>query len=407
MRLVTADGRELWLAYGMNVHPGGDLASTAEAIRSTVLSLKERLGVRGPFGLAVRWSDAGLGRGAEAARASLRELLQAHDLHVFSGNAFVMGTFHGRPLKEEVYRPTWADPARRRYTLDFARTLVALAGGLVREISLSTSPCSWKGWEGGPGERRRCAAELAACARELRRLAEAQPEDRRVHVRLGLEPEPGCTLETTEEVLAFFAQDLAACLEPGDRPYLGVCYDVCHQAVEWEDAEEALRAIVGAGLPVVKLQASCALELPDAADPAGREALARFDESVYLHQVGARDADGTRHMAPDLGPVLEDATWQRHGPWRSHFHVPVFRREVAGGLRTTQEDLRRALLHVAREPVTHHLEIETYTWDVLPEAERRAGSGFDLVDALEREMRWVLDVLASAGVRPRDVEGAR
>jgi sugar phosphate isomerase/epimerase len=402
VRLTTADGRTLWLAYGMNVHPGGDRAALEAAIHATVLPLRERLGVTGPFGLAVRWSAAGVAvmqRQPQAVR-HLAAVLGAHGLHVFSGNAFVHGDFHGRPLKAEVYQPGWSDVPRAAYTLGFAQILAQLPSAAER-ISLSTLPLGWKGWGDDGAFEGACARSLVSVAKGLHHIA--RETDR--HITLGLEPEPGCTLETTAELRAFFAGPLHAALDaaPEARAHLGICYDVCHQAVEWEDVEANLADLRADGVPIAKLQASCALELPDPTDAAGRAALARFDEPVYLHQVGARDADGALHIAEDLGPVLDDSAWQARGPWRSHFHVPVFRHEVAGGLRTTQPDLERALRFAARNDVTDHLEIETYTWDVLPEAERAAGSGTDLVEALAREYEWVLAVFAEEGVRP---EGA-
>ncbi|MDJ0522383.1 MAG: metabolite traffic protein EboE, partial [Planctomycetota bacterium] len=356
MRLTTADGRTLWLAYGMNVHPGGDAAATEQAIHDTVLPLRERLGISGPFGLAVRWSAAGvmaLQRQPQSAQR-LAAVLAAHDLHVFSGNAFVHGDFHGRPLKAEVYEPGWAELPRAAYTQGFAQLLARLPSAAER-ISLSTSPLGWKGWNQDAGQVAACARALVGVARGLARTA----QDGGRHVTLSLEPEPGCTLETTEELRAFFGGPLAHALggAPEARAHLGVCYDVCHQAVEWEDAAANLEALRQDGIPVGKVQASCALELPDPTDADARAALARFDEPVYLHQVGTRDAEGGLHVADDLGDVLDDPAWHARGPWRSHFHVPVFRREVAGGLRTTQPDLESALRYVASHDVTDHVEI--------------------------------------------------
>jgi sugar phosphate isomerase/epimerase len=385
----------------MNVHPGGTGATTREAIRSTVLPLRERLGCRGPFGLAVRWSAAGVDalHDDPDEAALLRDLLREHDLHVFTGNAFVHGTFHGRPLKEAVYRPAWDDPERLRYTLRFAEVLASLAAPGA-ELSLSTAPLSWKAEAGGAAHLATCACALEDAARGLRALHERTG----VAVRLALEPEPGCTLETTPELAAFFEGPLGdlRAREDGSASFLGACYDVCHQAVQWEDAVEALEMLSAAGVPVFKVQASCALELPEACDAAGRAAIARFDEPVYLHQVGARDAAGVVHRARDLGEALADpgGAWRALSPWRSHFHVPVFREAATPPLRTTQRELEGALRHVARRAVTAHVEIETYTWDALPAAERRAGSGFDLVEALAREYEWVLGTLAAEGTRP-------
>lgn len=399
MRLKTADGRSLWLAYGMNVHPGGCAETTRAAIHSTVLPLRERLGVKGPFGLAVRWSASGVEQLLAEPKelASLRALLAEEGLCIFSGNAFVPGDFHGKPLKASVYEPAWSDPARTRYTLGFAKILASLARPGIR-ISLSTSPCGWRAWGGGDAAMDACAGELARCAAGLARLH----EETGVHVDLAIEPEPRCYIETTQELLDFFSGPLERALagSPHARAHLGVCYDVCHQAVVHEDIEAGLASLAEAGIGMGKLQASCALEAPDPRDPAARQALARFDEPVYLHQVGARDAAGDLLMAEDLGAVLADVEgrWREAAPWRVHFHVPVFRAEVVGSLRTTQPELAKALRWVARHDVTRHLEIETYTWDVLPEAEHEAGSGVDLTAALACEYEWVLGILGTEGV---------
>ncbi len=407
MLLQTPTGSTIQLAYGMNVHPGGDARATIDAIQSTVLPLKKRLGVRGAFGLAVRWSAKGVA-GLAPDRpifGELVDLLKSSRLAIFTGNAFVHGEFHGEPLKDEVYRPDWTDARRLEYTLAFAEVLARLARAVRPKkavtLSLSTSPLSWKGWSGDDRGHARSAEQLVACGRGLAEIK----REYGVRIILGLEPEPGCSLETTEEVRRFFAGPLAHALRasPNAAPYLGVCYDVCHQAVQWEDGAESLQRLADDEIALAKVQASCALELPDAGDAAGRDALAAFNEPVYLHQTSARDAAGTVHMASDLGDVLDDATWHAHGAWRSHFHVPVFRREATGPLRTTQPDLEACLAQLATNPNpawTGHLEIETYTWDVLPEAERAAGSGSDLVDALEQEYRWVLEVLAAHGVTP-------
>lgn len=400
MRLRTPDGERLWLGYGMNVHPGGAAGETLEAISSTVQPLRARLGVDGPFGIAVRWSAWGVEQlqADVGLRTRLAHRLRDAGLVPFTGNAFVYGGFHGEPLKEEVYRPPWSDPARTAYTLAFAEVLA----GLNEEgaaVTLSTAPCSWRGWGGGDAEAEACAAQLAACARGLRDLGDRTG----VTIRLGIEPEPRCTLETSAELRAFFAGPLAQALgdDEAARAQLGICYDVCHQAVVHEDIPSALDALAADGIEVVKLQASCALQLDDPADESARAALAHFDEPVYLHQVVARDGKGGIHLATDLRDALRDETgaWVARRPWRIHFHVPVFRAEAVPPLQTTRPDLERALRRTVQAGATRHIEIETYTWDVLPEAERTAGSGFDLVDALAREYAFVLSVLESEGVR--------
>jgi hypothetical protein len=402
MRLVTASGADLWLAYCMNVHPGGTVQSFEEAVRTTVQPLKARLGAKGPFGVGLRFTGDTVSRLRTDPRylALLQEVLRAHRLVPFTANGFVVGAFHGEAVKENVYAPAWTTSERVRYTVESALVLAALASaGDV--VSLSTAPGSWRAWGQGPEVDDACARQIAYVARRLAGIE----EETGVSIRLGLEPEPGCTIQTVEEAVAFFAGPLARALGDDERPrrHVGVCFDVCHLAVVHEDVGAALDRLAAAGVPVAKVQASSALELPDPSSLEGREALRAFDEPVYLHQVGAKDRAGRLHVAPDLPEVLADPdAWVPRAPWRVHFHVPVFRDAGAGPLRTTRAALDVALERVASGRVTPHLEIETYTFDVLPAAERRAGSGFDLVDALEREYRFVLGRLGEAGAKPAD-----
>ncbi len=406
MRLRTATGEDLWLAYGMNVHPGGNVETFEAALVQTVWPLRERLGVDGPFGLALRFDGDGVRELHEddERRKLLRDLLAGGDFVPFTGNAFVVGDFHGPGTKAEVYRPTWREAARLEYTVAFAEVMSSLAGP-GRLVSLSTSPLSFRRFREEEGFEDAAARMLAAAARRLVALEEATG----TRVMLGLEPEPLCTLETTDEAIAFFLGPLRKALgrDVRARERLGVCWDVCHQAVEGEDPAAALESLVLARIPVVKVQASCALEVPDPSDPAARAALARFDEPRWLHQTIARRADGTLRRAADLPEALsgpDAAAWAAVGsPWRVHFHVPVHREALVPPLRTTRPALEAALVKVARGGITSHLEIETYTWEGLP-PEERAG---DLVESLAREYEWVLSILAREGTVPAPEEDAR
>jgi sugar phosphate isomerase/epimerase len=400
MRLTCPDGSALWLAYGMNVHPGGAPETLERALGETVLPLKRRLGARGPFGVALRLDAEGVEvlERDERRLHALRALLAEHDLVPFTANGFVLGRFHGAGVKERVYAPTWREAAREDYTVRLAGVLAYLRGP-GELVSISTAPGSWRAWEPDLDRSRRDAAvRLVRTARRLRELEHRTG----TRVILGLEPEPGCTLETTDDALAFFAGPLAAALgtDLSARRHLGVCLDTCHQAVMFEEPAEALERLLSAGVPVVKVQASAALVLPDASDSDGRAALAAFHEATWLHQTTVRSAAGRVALLPDLPLALAEraAPWSAPGAWRTHFHVPVFRATSVPPLLTTQPELDRALARLARGGVTQHLEVETYTWEGLPEVERRAGSGFDLVEALARELEHVLGVLARHGV---------
>jgi sugar phosphate isomerase/epimerase len=397
MRLETPSGRPLWLAYGMNVHEGGTAKALERAIETTVLPLRRRLAPDEPFGIALRLHADGVRAllGDEERLADLRARLRDLRLVPFTGNAFVAGDFHAPGTKALVYRPTWAEEAREAYTVAFAEAMVALLGPGA-QASLSTMPLSFRGFDDPQDLAERAAGRLASCARRLRSLEETSG----TRVVLAIEPEPGCTLESVDDVVRFFRGPLRRALrgEASAARHVGVCYDVCHQAVQGEDPREGLSLLRSEGIAVAKVQASCALEVPDPSDLGQRQALARFSEPRWLHQVVGGAAD-PRLRAPDLPEALGGADaprWARAAPWRVHFHVPVHRESLEGGLRTTRASLDAALAVVAPGAAGPHVEIETYTWEGLSERDR---SGDSLVDSLEREYRYVLDRLAAAGVR--------
>ena len=215
-------------------------------------------------------------------------------------------------------------------------------------------------------------------------------------VHLDLEPEPDCLLEDAAETASFFEEHLLRRAEPheaaGVLRHLRVCWDACHAAVEYERAADAVRRFDALGIAVGKLQISSALKAP-LGDPAARRALAQrlrpFAEGTYLHQVVERRLDGSLHRHADLGEALERIDEPMAAEWRIHFHVPVFAAEC-GGLSTTQAELRDTLDLLQQRPFCTHLEIETYTWEVLPPALR-----LDLPRSLKREYDWVLAALAS------------
>ena len=400
MQLRHSDGSTIWLGYAMNVHAGGDASTFEQALDDVVAPLRERLGVTGPFGLATRFDADGIR--ALATDTALRERLGARlrdaELVPFSGNAFVLGRFHGQPLKDAVYAPPWGHPDRTSYTLMYAAVLAAW-NDTDSVLSLSTAPGSWRGWREPADAVDARAAALVTCAAGLQ-LLEARTG---VRVRLGLEPEPRCSIETIDELVAFFDGPLDHALQGAAalRTYLGVCYDACHQAVMHEEAAEALARLAAADIDIVKFQASSALEVVEP-DEAARAALGAFDEPIYLHQVAAPDADGRVHVAQDLGGVLADRSglWAQRRPWRIHYHVPIFRAAAVPPLGTTQSELRIGLAAALGARQVRHVEIETYTFDVLPASERDAGSGDDLVTALVREYETALEIAATAGFTP-------
>ncbi len=101
-------------------------------------------------------------------------------------------------------------------------------------------------------------------------------------------------------------------------------------------------------------------------------------------------ADGSLHHYNDLGNALPSIQKKEAKEWRIHFHVPIFVDDY-NQIRSTQSDIVDALRILQKQPYSTHLEIETYTWGVLPEGLKQ-----DLGSSIYREYEWVLSVLEEA-----------
>jgi sugar phosphate isomerase/epimerase len=322
---------------------------------------------------------------------AVRDALAGAGLELVTVNAFPATSFHAPVVKDAVYRPAWTEPERFAYTCAVARAVAGIAPP-GSDVPVSTLPLGFP--KLAMPDQLRAAALLFATVLELHRLRELTGTT----IRLALEPEPCCAIETVAEAIEFFGvavrpfvHHLTAAglsLSEADeavRRHLGVCLDLCHAAVEHEDPVTSLARLRAAGVPVFKVQVSAAVEVPDPSDPDQRAALARFAEPRWLHQVGA---PGER-VALDLPQALGDASLRAAKPWRVHFHVPLHLAEV-GGLPTTRPDVERFLRHAATMDDPPVLELETYTWSVVP------GATDDLAANVAAEIAWVRGVLGES-----------
>ncbi|MBY8847586.1 metabolite traffic protein EboE [Saccharothrix longispora] len=368
------------LSYCTNVHPAEDLRGVLAQLDRYAVPVRDRVG--GELGLGL-WLSAPVAKAlAEdpARRAGLRTALDARGLVVRTLNAFPHGGFHDEVVKHAVYHPDWTTTARLDYTLDCATVLADLVpeGGAG---SISTLPLAWRHpWS--EADHARALDVLAEAAAGLRALADGTGRT----IRLAVEPEPGCVVDTVADAVRVLAGRV-------DPDHVGICLDTCHLAVSFADPAAAVRSIADAGLRVVKVQASAALELTDPADAPA--VLGPFAEPRYLHQVRAL-VDGRVHRADDLPEAF--AELPTGGPWRVHFHVPLhaeppapLRAEPPAPLRATTDVLREAVAAVREVGHDPDVEVETYTWSVLPDAGER-GTGdlaeWDLVEGIAAELRW-------------------
>jgi len=373
------------LTYCTNIHPGERWDEVRANLARHVVAVKARIAPHERFGVGLRLSArAAAELAAPDALEELRGFLAAHDLYVFTINGFPHGTFHGTRVKEDVYRPDWLEDDRLAYSDRLAELLAALLPAGVAG-SVSTVPGCFRARAGGDAPAR-------MAARIVRHVEHLIALERRTGatIALALEPEPCCFLETVAEAIDFWTGPLTTAAHQRGidaatlRRHLGLCLDACHAAVEYEDLDGALAALRAARMPVAKVQLSAGLRVAPV-DAAARDALVPFAEATYLHQVVARRGDAlVRHV--DLPDALVDAA--PADEWRIHFHVPIFRAEL-GRFAGTQPFLEALLAAHRRAPIAPHLEVETYTWDVLP-AEHR---GEPVDDAIARELAWVLERL--------------
>jgi hypothetical protein len=393
------------LTYSTLVHPGDTWAEMRDSVAKHVPAVKQRVSPDAPMGLSLRLSGASVATllADPAERADFLGFLREQDLYVYTVNAFPHGPFKGRSVMEQVYEPDWATEDRTLYTMGVADVLVDITDADV-EPSVQTAPLAFRPNVDGPAFIDRFTTNLL---RVVAHLIDIERQTGR-RVKLALEPEPFCFLETTEETVRYFEERIFSRAGTEQlaqlasvpisaaiglvRRHLGVVFDIGHQSVEFEDIPASLESLVAAGIPIFKLQEAAALWVPEVTDDAVR-ALGQFTDTIYLSQTTERrDGQLTRFLT--LGDAIEAWNAEPGGrrEWRTHFHVPVFLDEI-GGFRTTRSTIEAALDLHRRTPLSDHLEIETYTWDVLPEHLKTG----DIDEYVSREIDWVRDTLGVRG----------
>jgi sugar phosphate isomerase/epimerase len=371
------------LSYCTNVHPAEDLPGVLAQLDRYAEPVRRLTGVD-VLGLGL-WLPAILARELASSvelRTKLRAELDARGLEVYTLNAFPYGGFHDEVVKHSVYRPEWTDRARLEYTADCALVLGDLLPDSATYGSISTLPLAWRTpWAEADDDA--ATAALTELTGVLDGMATATGRP----IRLAVEPEPGCVLDTVADAVAWLAPRV-------DPRYVGLCLDTCHLAVSFADPAATVASIYAAGLEVVKVQASAALQVDDPAGEAARLALTDFTEPRYLHQVRELTPSGTVLAADDLPQAHDELPGA--SPWRVHFHVPLHARPAAPLSATT--DVLRTAIETLRSTVDNmpHVEVETYTWSVLPET---AGNGGDtaLIRGIAAELRWAAANLFELG----------
>jgi sugar phosphate isomerase/epimerase len=394
------------LTYCTNIHAGESWDEVEQSIARYALPLRDRLAGGKPFAIGLRLSAIAAEQLLAGDRLpTFKAFLDSNRLYVAVINGFPYGSFHGGAVKSKVFAPDWRDPARARYTLNLAKILSQLLPRNM-EGGISTMPLSYKPWLVN-----HAAEAWPAILDNLVEVVSALIAIRNTTgcmIHLDLEPEPNGLVENVAELIEFFdgavgseaVSMLAHRLGISHRKarqhwldHVRVCFDTCHMAIEFEDPIDALNRLAARGIRIGRVQISSALRiLFDGSEESRTQfvtQLAPFADHVYLHQVIERRADGALTRYADLDEALTAAHDGSPREWRIHFHMPIFT-ERYGTLLSTHEDNRRVLEAVMDRDITRHLEIETYTWDVLP-----APLKSDLLSSIEREFKWVLNQMSA------------
>lgn len=378
----------LHLAYCTNIHRGEDWPQTFEALERYTLPVKGAVCPDKPYAIGLRLSDKASRELLKPdALRQFRGWLAAHNCYIFTINGFPFGQFHGARVKEQVYVPDWTADERVTYTCRLFDLLAELVPDGV-EGSVSTVPGSFKEFITTPEQ---VASMRTNLWRTVDYVSDLCARTGKV-LHLGLEPEPLCYLETSSETVAFLEEMQSD--RPKDerwRRYLGVNYDTCHLAVEYEEPAEAIRRFREHGVRISKLHLSSALKVRRSRG--ALLALEAFADDIYFHQVIERQENGTLQSYRDLDLALKLAAARpdlSSAEWRIHFHIPLHCRPAAVFC-STSDHLLGILDALAADPgLCSHLEMETYTWEVMPvEFKNRT-----VVDQLTGEYEWVLKELA-------------
>ncbi len=384
------------LTYSTLVHPGDDWAQMWDSLTTYLPKVKERIAPNQPFGVSLRLSasSAQTLANSKPEREKLKKFLGDNEMYLYTVNAFPYGAFKGTLVKEQVYEPDWRSEERTQYTINVAEVLADVVPAGISP-SIQTAPLGFKPRVTGQDV---VASYTDHVLRVVARLIEIEARTGRT-VTLAIEPEPYCFLETTGETVDYFTKHLysgASAMALAKlarvpvseahialRRHVGIVFDICHQAVEFENIGQSLQELVDAGIPIFKLQEAAAMHVPEVTQKAV-DTLKRYSDTIYLTQtIEKKDGKLTRYLN------LEDAfaAWDKEPSpreWRIHFHVPVFLDEL-GEFRTTRFAIEDALRFHKANPLSRQLEIETYTWDVLPENLKTG----DIVDYVCCELEWV------------------
>ncbi|MEX0315261.1 MAG: metabolite traffic protein EboE [Allomuricauda sp.] len=392
------------LSYCTNIHPGESWEEVFESLQEYCLQVKDKITTQKPFGIGLRLSHRSteeLLQGNELPR--FKEWLESNNLYVFTMNGFPFGDFHHVAVKDQVHTPDWTTADRVVYTKNLIKVLAYLLPEGM-DGGISTSPLSYKLWftkEQLEEVKSKATFSLMSVVLELIKVKVNTGK----FIHVDIEPEPDGVLENTQEVVSFYKdyllkkgvdilQEHLNCSKTEAKAHilrhLQICYDVCHFSLAYEEPKDVVSRLQKEGIAIGKIQISAAIKCTRSNTISLNEqqkCLEQFDEPVYLHQAVVQKLDGTLDHYPDLKEGIEAMHDENFKELRTHFHIPIFIPDFQV-LESTQNDIINALDLWKELNYTNHLEVETYTWTILPQKLQT-----DITNSIVRELEWVLGQL--------------
>ncbi len=394
-------GKSGHLSYCTNIHAGESWVEIFENLKVYLLNIKQRVSEKEPFGIGLRLSyQAAIELSDKSKLHAFKEWMTLNNVYVFTINGFPYGNFHGETIKDQVHTPDWTTDLRKEYTMLLFDVLGALVPVHILG-GISTSPISYKYWYAT--EERLEDAKIKACdflIDVVQHLIDLKNRTGK-SMHLDIEPEPDGVIENSEEFLHFYNDYLLKlgvpllmkntnCTENeadnAIREHIQLCFDVCHFSIAYEKPVEVIQKMKDNAIKIGKVQISAALKCNVESNNSIEELqsyLRPFHEPNYLHQAVIKTNENNYLKFRDLDVAIEAMTVTNFKELRTHYHVPVFLAEYQD-LQSTQDDIIETLQLWKTNNFTDHLEIETYTWDVLPNQMQT-----DIIGAVTREINWV------------------
>ncbi len=376
------------LSYCSNIHTGEIWSEHFAQLKQHVPSVKAQVSPDQPMGLGLRFANqASIDLQDPAELKALQSWLAEQNLYVFTLNGFPYGGFHHTIVKDQVHAPDWTTTERRDYTIRLARILASLLTDT--EGGISTSPLSYKYWWNTAEERNQAMQTATQHLLDVVAVLAEIEKNTGKTIHIDIEPEPDGLLSHHGDFIDWYEQVLLPAGNPDlIRRHVQLCFDICHYGVSFDAPEASIQELKAKNIPVGKIQISSALRVDLRTQEVEKIAeLRKYQEPVYLHQVKALHKDGSFQEFKDLDEAFATYTPNTYDEWRVHFHVPLFL-ETYGLLGSTQKEIRETLAIQKASPFTNHLEIETYTWGVLPAAYQ-----VPMAESISREIKSITDLL--------------